>query len=461
MNPLHPASRALPTEVRDCPLNKQKTRVTLFFRLFFILMLTLCAILAINQQEKMQRLSLTPADQSSIILPANNTTVHLSNQVAPLANTSNIPKQHMINALKASFAAAITAWLACLIIIRYQHLHAHFSLDHINNSPQKYHAHPTTRIGGIALVIGMISGGFTFYLSQDRFPLTEFVLLLLVAIPAFAGGLLEDITKRVGVAERLLLTMISAALAAWLLDAVLTRAGIPGLHEALTWVPFAIIFTIFAIGGVANAINIIDGYNGLSAGYALITLAALAWIAAQAGDGIIFFCALAMAGALLGFFIWNWPLGKIFLGDGGAYLLGFWMAEICVLLVVRNPLLQPRLFLALMIYPVFETLFTVYRRKILQKQSPGSPDNMHLHQLIYKYRATKAPITDCPNERTRQNSAIAPIILSVCGLFTLTTLNYWQSASGLVFVVMAFCMAYVWGYFHLLNRINRHNQQPE
>jgi UDP-N-acetylmuramyl pentapeptide phosphotransferase/UDP-N-acetylglucosamine-1-phosphate transferase len=222
-------------------------------------------------------------------------------------------------------SAALIAWLSGYLIVRYEHLHAHLSHDHTDSGPQKYHAQPTPRIGGIALALGLLAAGGVMLVSNNQLPLTGYGLLLVAAIPAFAGGIVEDLTKKVGVLERLILTMLSAAAAAWLLDAILTQIEIPLLREALTWMPFAVAFTVFAVGGVANAINIIDGYNGLAPGYALITLAAIAWVAALVGDSLILIAALAMAGAVLGFFVWNWPKGKIFLGDAGAYLLGFWL----------------------------------------------------------------------------------------------------------------------------------------
>jgi UDP-GlcNAc:undecaprenyl-phosphate GlcNAc-1-phosphate transferase len=361
--------------------------------------------------------------------------------------------EHISTGFIGLLAAAVVAWLACYFIIRYEHLHAHLSHDHTDSGPQKYHAQPTPRIGGLALAPALLTAWAALTLSGQSLNLNALGLLMLAALPAFLGGIVEDLTKRVGVLERLTLTMLSAAVAAWLLDAILTKMEIPLLGQALTWMPFAVAFTVFAVGGVANAINIIDGYNGLAPGYALITLAAIAWVATMVGDSLMLMAALAMAGALLGFFVWNWPRGKIFLGDGGAYLLGFWLAELCVLLVVRNPdYVYARLCLALMIYPVFETIFSIYRRKLLQKQSPGQPDNMHFHQLIYKYLTRDLPPSEDPGELTRRNSAVAPRFWIVTGIFSLLTLFFWSRPGGLVAVTLMFCIAYVWGYFHLLSK---------
>ena len=67
---------------------------------------------------------------------------------------------------------------------------------------------------------------------------------------------------------------------------------------------------------------------------------------------------------MLGFFVWNFPAGLIFLGDGGAYFLGFYVAELAILLLHRNPAVSPMFPLLLCIYPVFETLFSIYRRTL-------------------------------------------------------------------------------------------------
>jgi len=73
------------------------------------------------------------------------------------------------------------------------------------------------------------------------------------------------------------MTMLAGGIGAWLLGAILNRLDIPGVDTALLWLPLSVAFTIFAVGGIANAINIIDGYNGLAGGFAAIVLAAMAW----------------------------------------------------------------------------------------------------------------------------------------------------------------------------------------
>ncbi len=212
---------------------------------------------------------------------------------------------------------------------------------------------------------------------------------------------------------------------------------------------FAIAFTAFAVGGVANSINIIDGYNGLAGGYSVIVLAALAWVAGQVGDPVVLSASLAMLGALLGFLVWNYPRGKIFMGDGGAYLVGFWLGELSVLLVVRNPDVSPWFPIVLLAYPIVETLFSIYRRMFILGRSAGHADDMHLHQLIYRRlaRITVAPRNSI--DKLRRNNIVVLYICAGAALFMIPALLVWNSTSWLVVLGIAFWVAYLWLYLRL------------
>lgn len=343
--------------------------------------------------------------------------------------------------------ALVVAWSVGWLIVRYEHLHAHLSHDQVHGGPQKYHTQPTPRIGGLAVMTGLLAAGVLMAVQGSLGDASAYFLLLLASLPAFLGGLVEDVTKKVGVLERLMLTMLAGGLAAWLLGAVLNRLDIPLLDQALVWLPLALLLTVFAVGGVANAVNIIDGYNGLSGGFALIVLACLAWVASAVGDKMVLSLALAMGGAVSGFLLWNWPKGQIFLGDGGAYLMGFVLAELSILLVLRNPAVSPWLPLMLMIYPVFETLYSVYRRLLQNRLSPGQPDNRHLHQLIHD-RLIR------PKQNAQhfdRNSRVAKYFWLPTSALALIGALFWSSTPWLAGASGAFCVFYVLNY----QRINR------
>jgi UDP-N-acetylmuramyl pentapeptide phosphotransferase/UDP-N-acetylglucosamine-1-phosphate transferase len=145
--------------------------------------------------------------------------------------------------------------------------------------------------------------------------------------------------------------------------------------------PVAVMFTAFAVAGVANAINIIDGFHGLASGTAIIALLALAAISGRADDPQLALACILVAAAVAGFGLVNYPWGKLFMGDGGAYFVGFALAWLAVLLPVRNPEVSPWAPFLVCAYPVIEVLYSVVRR-FVRRQSPGQADSGHLHSLI-------------------------------------------------------------------------------
>jgi UDP-GlcNAc:undecaprenyl-phosphate/decaprenyl-phosphate GlcNAc-1-phosphate transferase len=358
---------------------------------------------------------------------------------------------NLISILLILAVAGITSWFTSYMVIRYEHLHAHFSHDHIDAGPQKFHAEPTPRIGGLGIFAGLLVAAWVAPMLGFDVPQVEnnFSTLFLAATPAFLGGIVEDITKDAGVMQRLILTMISGAIGAWLLGAVLNHLGVPVLDHALQWLPFAIVFTVFAVGGVANSINIIDGYNGLASGFATIVLLAIAFVAAQVNDHLILIVSVSTAGAMLGFLSLNWPKGKIFMGDGGAYLLGFILAELSVLLICRNPSVSPWFPLLLLGYPVFETLFSIYRRKWLHQTTTGHPDALHFHQLLFKWIMRHNIRTGQPILTTQNNSRVAPYLWLPTLLCALFGVLFWQSTLVLMVSLLLGCSLYVILYMKL------------
>ncbi len=405
----------------DIPSGRMSNGIVTYYSINQVIAYTHC-----QQYQKIFKDSSYP----QLCYPQNRprTKLHASFQISPL--------------LMVLFSVAtVVTWLGGWFIIRYEHLHAHFSHDQTDTGPQKFHSIPTPRIGGVAMLLGLTAGGIYLTLLELIPIWHEYGLLVLVALPAFMGGLIEDISKKVGVQERLLLTMFSGVSAVWILGAAISHLNIPIIDLAFEWYPFAVIFTFIAVGGVANSINIIDGYNGLAGGFSLLASGCLAYVANHVGDQLVLSGVIALAGATVGFLIWNWPKGAIFMGDGGAYLLGFLLAELSVLLVIRNPAVSPWFPLLLLIYPIFETSFSIYRKKFLMGGSPGKPDGLHLHMLIYK-RIVRT------GARKNRNNMTSVLIWGLSLFSILPAIIFWYHTKLLITFTLAFACLYLviyWG----------------
>jgi len=259
--------------------------------------------------------------------------------------------------------------------------------------------------------------------------------MLLAGIPAFIFGLAEDITKKVGVLPRLLAAMFSGILGWYLTDGLIQNTGLTPLDWLLGFLPFAVLFTAFAVAGLANAINIIDGFNGLASGSVVIMSAALGIISLQFGDSPLASACFILTMCALGFGLVNWPMGKLFLGDGGAYLLGFLLAWLSVLLPVRNTEVSTWSPLMVCAYPVLEVLFTINRRRKRQGQHAAQPDKGHLHHFIHR-RLVRRAMGHLSNKL--QNSLTSPM----CWFFTAV-----PATLGVVFstdtlkLILCFCLA--------------------
>jgi UDP-N-acetylmuramyl pentapeptide phosphotransferase/UDP-N-acetylglucosamine-1-phosphate transferase len=247
----------------------------------------------------------------------------------------------------------------------------------MSHGVQKFHTLPTPRVGGLPIVIGLSVAWLTST-AEIKHILTP---ILIAGMPAFLFGLAEDVTNRVGVLARLLATMFSGFLAWWLTDYSLSRVDVWGIDWLLKYTLLSVVFTSFAVGGVANAINIIDGFNGLASTMATLAFTGFALIAWSVGDVSLASVAIILAACVWGFFWVNWPFGKLFLGDGGSYFVGFTLAWVAVLLIERNPSVSPFAALLICIHPVSEVLLSIFRRK-LKKLNPGHPDRLHFHSLI-------------------------------------------------------------------------------
>lgn len=325
------------------------------------------------------------------------------------------------------------------------------------DKPQRFHMGQVPRLGGVALASGFVVAALTgamvdgvlINLNLRPNPINVLVLVL-VLLPSLFIGMLEDITQRLPVSLRLIATLSSAGLACWLLGLSVDRLDIAWIDEGLkAWPWLAAGLAIVALAGLPHAFNIIDGYNGLAATVALLIALAIAHVALQVGDRSLAGIMMALVGATAGFLFWNYPRGLIFAGDGGAYLWGGVIATGSILLVQRNPSVSPWFPLLLLIYPVWETLFSIYR-KSARGVSPGVADALHFHQLIFRRLVRKVFHDDGARQLLIRNNRTSPYLWGFTALTVFPAVLFWQNSWVLMVCCALFMIAYVVAYLAIV-----------
>lgn len=316
-------------------------------------------------------------------------------------------------------AAFIVSLIVTFLVVHYEHLHEHITADYDIDGVQKFHATAVPRVGGIGVIAGLFCGELAKLFLEAEVAVFGF-LVILTAVPVFAAGLIEGLTKRVSVSKRL-----SAAVGGLVLGGWLMRIDVPGVDYLLAFGVVSVLVTCFAVPGVVNAFNLIDGYNGLTGMILVIIMGSLAYVADQVGDRSIIISAYA---------------------TGGAYLIGFLVAELSVLLVAQNPQVLPWFPLLLVFYPILETVFTIFRRVVVGKTHPGLQDAAHLHQLIYRWVVRWAVGDDCVKKKTQCNALTSPYLWAMAYFAVIPAILFWSNTMVLQLIAVLFASFYIWVY---------------
>ena len=300
---------------------------------------------------------------------------------------------------------------------------------------QKFHSMPTPRIAGAPVFVSFFIG---LWFVDSLEP--SYVVLLLASLPVFFGGLIEDMTAKISPTERMVATLGSIVVLFFMGDISINFLGFDWVDYYLSNnLILSLLFTMLVVGGAVNSINIIDGYNGLMPGYSILVLLAIAYVANILGDGLVLQLSLILSASLTGFFVLNFPFGKIFMGDGGAYFVGFMMASIGLMLGIRNEEVSHWFVLLLFIYPLYETVFSIYRKKIVRGTLPSQPDGYHLHMLIYKR------LVRCKRfkrNKTICNSMTSPFLWALSLVGIIPAVIWYDNQTALIIFAFLFMAIY-------------------
>jgi len=343
--------------------------------------------------------------------------------------------------MKYLILAFLTSLISNVVFLR---LGRQLSLLDRAEGVQKFHKKPTPRIGGVAIYMSVILTGVIFKVSGKEFA-EGYLKILVCTIPVFLAGVLEDLTRRVSSWWRLFGAFLTATLVFFVVSVRIVRAGMPIADQILDIPVVSFVVTLFAVAGVSHAFNIIDGFNGLTAGVALLVFGAYAYVSYIVKDFFLLYLSLVMCSSVLGFFVWNFPFGYIFLGDGGAYFIGCIAGSVGILLVGKHDKVAPLFCLLVLVYPVWETLFSIYRKKLLCKTSPFMPDGAHLHMLVYK-KLVKLTFGD-GGRFINKNAATSPYLWVMEFFCVVPAVLFWYDNKILLVCLFVFLVSYVWLYF--------------
>ena len=210
-------------------------------------------------------------------------------------------------------------------------------------------------------------------------------------------------------------------------------------------------FTSFCLLVLINGTNFMDGVNTLVVGYFILVFSNLLYLSNvfnfNLDTSFVSICLVSLSGI----YIFNF-LGKMFLGDGGSYLISFVAGIILIKFSNDNFLVSPYYIVALLWYPAYENLFSIIRKKILKK-SPSTPDNEHLHQLIFLYLNKSFNI-----DKNLSNLLSGIMICTYNLLFFIIIFDWYFFTATLVYSVLLNVFLYNLLYFFLKAQLIKNKQ---
>ncbi len=293
---------------------------------------------------------------------------------------------------------------------------------------RKMHQQPMVRLGGIAIfgatvfslscigLLAYLTGTFNYFTQET---ISTISLLVAGGSGFFIIGLADDLFD-LSAFNRLWMQGAIASIL-WGLGLQINTLTIPGLAEPvlLGWLSLPI--TVFWIAGVVNAINWIDGLDGLATGVSSIAVATLVTLGIVMSQPVLALMGSALLGSLLGFLVYNYSPATIFMGDGGSYFIGFILASLCMVgpQHLNSPFatLLPLIILAI---PLGDMTYVICSR-LYRRQSPFCADNLHLHHRLLSREITPETTVWIVYVLTLATGSLALVIVGLAGAFTLFT----------------------------------------
>ena len=253
----------------------------------------------------------------------------------------------------------------------------------------------------------------------------------------FLIGFVEDLTFKVPISIRFGLIFLASIFLVIISKSKIVEADIVWFNYLLSFQTFSIFFSVVGITSTANALNFIDGLNGLAAGLGMIILGGFLYLSVLEKDSFLVILIIILIFSSLPFWLLNVFKGSVFLGDGGAYFLGAFIAWSGISLTINENEVSPWTIFLIIIYPALDLVVTFFRR-IINKKSPFSADNKHLHTMLYIYALNAFPKLS----RNSVNSLCGSLLM-VIGIAPVLTAIKYRMILILLFVLFYYISSYM------------------
>ena len=309
-------------------------------------------------------------------------------------------------------------------------------IDDEFKKPQAFHQSPISTSGGVGIFFSfLIIFFYSFYLKQIvYFEYLSFCTLF------FFLGLSDDLKLNLRPKLRLLLMIISLIILVILNKFYIQNTGITFLNKLLEIDIFSLFFVCLCFLFIINGSNLIDGYNGLLGIHSLIILINLFFINFLGKNWDLAFFIFSSIVIIGTFLKYNFPKASVFLGDGGAYLLGSFIAIATIMTSKAYPEISPFYFCILLFYLFFEVFFSFIRKLLKEKKSPIYPDEKHLHMLLYKMLLKKS------KNKLKSNYSVSIIINLIYSILILPSIFMMKDGMFCKYYSVVLFIVYIFSY---------------
>ncbi len=298
---------------------------------------------------------------------------------------------------------------------------------------QRIHLNETPRLGGLVFILSLIS--YVMF-SPNNESIQLFKLILICLIPIIVVGLKEDLFHNVKPAIRLLsLLFVGLLFKAQFTGPLPNMVDVPLIGKYIAIQGGVSFFYVSCMLTLANGMILIDGVNGLCGSVALSILGALLFLSHKTNDVVMLSTIFSVILILIPFLIFNYPYGKIFLGDLGAYSLGLVISMLTIVLFGRHPEISPWGAVLILIYPATEVVFSLLRRAV-KGVSIYHADTAHLHLKFFHF------FRPLPPYKKIANALVTPT-LSPVWLFPLIAISWTHNKPLFIYIaILLFILCY-------------------